>query len=71
MAKKPKRFEVIESETPEGGLFLNATILRDTATGVLYLLASYGEAGGLTPLLKADGKPVVWKGEGELNSPWS
>ena len=34
-------------------------ILRDTQTGVEYLFTWYGNAGGLTPLLEADGTPVV------------
>jgi len=72
MARKPKRFEVIESEAPDGGLMMMQTvILRDTVTGVLYLLGTYGEAGGITPLLGADGKPLVWREGEDLSSLWS
>jgi len=34
-------------------------ILQDKETGVLYLFYYSGYAGGLTPLLDRDGKPVV------------
>ena len=34
-------------------------ILVDTETGVNYLFHKSGYAGGLTPLLDKDGKPVV------------
>ena len=34
-------------------------VLVDTETGVNYLWIESGHAGGLTPLLDADGKPVV------------
>lgn len=72
MAKKPKRFEVIENESPDGGMLMMQTIiLRDTVTGVLYLLAAYSNAGGLTPLLGVDGKPLVWREGEDLSSLWS
>ena len=39
---------------------LNITeIWVDTDTGVLYIFHASGYAGGLTPLLDSDGKPVV------------
>ena len=41
------------------GLMGAAYILVDTRTGVHYLLAQNGTTGGLTPLLDAEGKPVV------------
>ncbi len=34
-------------------------IFIDTATGVNYIFCQEGYAGGLTPLLDPDGKPVV------------
>ena len=34
-------------------------ILTDTQTGVQYLFVQSGYAGGLTPLLGRDGKPVI------------
>lgn len=34
-------------------------VLVDKETGVNYLFVQSGYAGGLTPLLDADGKPVV------------
>ena len=53
MAKK--RF--IEIYT-EGKLSSNRIIL-DTETGVQYLFHESGYAGGLTPLLGPDGKPII------------
>ena len=55
MAKKDKRF--IEAYS-EGSLTVTK-ILVDKQTGVNYLFHASGYAGGLTPLLKADGTPVV------------
>ena len=55
MAKKDKRFIEVYSE----GSFTVTQILVDKQTGVNYLFHASGYAGGLTPLLKADGTPVV------------
>ena len=54
---KEKRFEVVKSE----GAFLNTNIIVDKVTGVNYLFVSNTaeHSGGLTPLLNADGTPVV------------
>lgn len=57
MAKKDKRFEKIHSETI--GFAGSMEILRDTQTGVCYLWRASGYAGGLTPLLDAQGAPVI------------
>ena len=44
----------------QGGLVKGAMeIWVDTATGVNYLFRSEGYAGGLTPLLDGQGRPVV------------
>ena len=52
-----KRFVVIENE---GSGFSNALQeIVDTQTGVHYLTWQSGYAGGITPLLGADGKPVI------------
>ena len=58
MAKKEKRFEKVYEH---GGGFSGPTtaILVDKKTGVNYLFATSGYAGGLTPLLNRDGTPVV------------
>lgn len=37
-------------------------IWLDTRTGVHYLFHASGNAGGLTPLLDPEGKPIVQKG---------
>ena len=55
MAKKDNRFIEVYSE----GSFTVTQILVDKQTGVNYLFHASGYAGGLTPLLKADGTPVV------------
>lgn len=50
-----KRFIKIYSD----GAFGSNEIWVDTQTGVNYLFHAAGYAGGLTPLLNADGRPVV------------
>ena len=55
-----KRFEVIYTEG--NALMTERTmILRDRETGAEYLFVQSGYAGGLTPLLDSDGKPIVQK----------
>ena len=61
MAKKDKRFILLYSESSS---FQDSQIWVDRETGVNYLWHASGNAGGLTPLLKADGTPVITpKGE--------
>ena len=61
MAKKDKRFILLYSESSS---FQDSQIWVDRETGVNYLWHAFGNAGGLTPLLKADGTPVITpKGE--------
>ena len=55
MAKKDKRFIKVYSED---GMTISK-VLVDRQTGVNYLFHASGYAGGLTPLLKPDGTPVV------------
>ena len=50
-----KRFIKIYSD----GAFGSNEIWVDTKTGVNYLFHASGYAGGLTPLLGPDGKPIV------------
>ncbi len=51
---KEKRFDKVYSQD------LGSTMIWvDKETGVNYLFVSSGYAGGLTPLLDRDGKPVV------------
>lgn len=55
---KEKRFEVILNEG--GGLSgPSRQILLDTETGVQYLFAHSGYAGGLTVLVDRDGRPIT------------
>ena len=61
MAKKDKRFILLHSESSS---FQDSQIWVDRETGVNYFWHASGNAGGLTPLLKADGTPVITpKGE--------
>ena len=53
--KKEKRFVKVYSEGALGSM----EIYVDTKTGVNYLFRHAGYAGGMCPLLDADGKPVV------------
>ena len=56
--KKDDRFIKVYSHG--GGFSKPATyILVDKETGVNYLYAQSGYAGGLTPLLNRDGTPVI------------
>ncbi len=51
---KEKRFEKVYSQD------LGSTVIYvDKETGVNYLFVASGYAGGLTPLLDREGKPVV------------
>ena len=55
MGKESKRFVWQESE----GFLRESRIIVDTETGVNYLFVHEGYAGGLPPLLDANGKPIV------------
>ncbi len=58
MAKKDKRF--IVTERCGGGLTTPyMQVIVDKNTGVNYIFAAAGNAGGLTPLLDRDGRPVI------------
>ncbi len=52
---KKDRFEIVYSQ----GKLTGTQILVDKDTGVNYLFHFSGYAGGLTPLLDSDGKPVI------------
>jgi hypothetical protein len=56
MAHKDDRFLRIHAESRFSG---SNEIWVDTVTGVQYLFHASGYAGGLTPLLDEEGKPVV------------
>ena len=57
---KPDKNRFIKVKTESGGFTGPATtVLVDRQTGVNYLFACSGYAGGLTPLLNRDGTPVV------------
>ena len=54
-----KRFEIrkVEKET----FATTASIIVDKETGVNYLFVRSGYGAGLTPLIDAEGKPIVTK----------
>ena len=54
MGKKEERFVKVYSEN-----LGSEYILVDKVTGVNYLFVQSGYAGGLTPLLDREGKPIV------------
>ncbi len=54
MSKENRRFIKVSSE----GISEPMEIWADTFTGILYLWHAAGYAGGLTPLLDKDGKPM-------------
>lgn len=59
MAKEDNRFKVIYEQTSS---IIKSPIIQiwlDTETGVNYLFREAAYAGGLTPLLDAEGKPVI------------
>ena len=58
---KPNKTKRLVCTEMSGGAFeaVQARVLVDTQTGVNYLWAGSGYAGGLTVLLDTDGKPVV------------
>lgn len=57
---KDSRFEIVHREDSalKKGLKM---VLVDKETGVHYLFVQIGHAGGLTPLLDAEGHPVIKK----------
>lgn len=55
---KDKRFDIVYTQ----GTVDIIRIIQDNLTGTQYLQVVNGYAGGLTPLLDRDGKPLVWDG---------
>lgn len=53
------RFDIQEKTTMN--LFTETMVIVDKLTGVNYLYVHRGYGGGLTPLIDADGKPIVTK----------
>lgn len=59
--KDENRFEIVEregSQLKDSGLL---QVIVDKKTGVNYLWIKSGYAGGITPLLDVDGKPMISK----------
>ncbi len=59
--RNTERFEVIYREGGQLAKGGRRQILVDKETGINYLVWSDGYAGGITPLLDREGKPVVKK----------
>lgn len=58
MAKKDSRFvKVLE----DGGFISSSEIWVDTQTGVQYLYHVSGYSGGMTVLVDAEGKPLLYR----------
>ena len=58
MAKKEPRFiKALE----EGGFLGSSEIWVDTQTGVQYLYHAAGNSGGVTVLVDAEGKPLLYR----------
>ena len=53
------RFEIIFKKALGTGFGKEVQIIVDNQTGVNYLFVKNSYGGGLTPLLDADGKPVI------------
>ena len=53
---KEKRFVMVDTQSSFANEYREVV---DTTTGVHYLIWQNGYAGGVTPLLGADGKPVI------------
>ena len=56
MGKKDRRFIVTEKES---SLTNSVQVIVDKKTGVNYMWVTQGYAGGLTPLLDREGRPVI------------
>lgn len=54
--KENERFKVVYKQDSIASSY---KIIVDTQTGVNYLINTEGYAGGITPLLDRDGKPVI------------
>ena len=58
MAKKEQRFiKVME----DSGFISSNEVLVDTQTGVQYLYHTSGNSGGLTVLVDAEGRPLLYR----------
>lgn len=57
--KYTNRFIIVEE--CDLGTFSVCYVLVDTDTGVLYNFIKSGYGGGLTVMLDADGKPLIWE----------
>ena len=61
--KKEERFVLVHKEGSSLAAKGYVYILVDKETGVNYIYNTNGYSGGITPLLGADGKPIITKPE--------
>ncbi|WP_461226237.1 DUF6440 family protein [Lacticaseibacillus suihuaensis] len=61
MTKSEKRFVVVEKPAMVGAHMTD--VLVDCQTRVQYLSVSIGSGGGLTVLVDAEGKPLLYDGD--------
>ena len=58
MAKKEQRFIKVAED---GGFLGSNEVWADTQTGVQYLYHCAGQSGGLTVLVDAEGRPLLYR----------
>ena len=54
-----EQYRFVISDRSINSLFVSASIVTDTETGCQYLFVYYSGSAGLTPLVDADGKPML------------
>lgn len=54
------RFVVLDSEWIDTNSY--AKIVVDKETGVMYFMLDISRGGGITVMVDADGKPLIWEG---------
>ena len=61
---EPERFDIVDTNDPMSN-YMSYSIIVDSDTGVEYLCIRHKNGSpSVTPLLDADGKPVIYAGEG-------
>ena len=58
--QQKERFSLVSYEKV---LYDNFIIISDNKTGVMYLVYDGDRQGGITVLVDADGKPLIWEGD--------
>ena len=58
--QQKKRFSLVSYEKVQ---YDGLLIISDNQTGVMYLVYDGDKQGGITVLVDADGKPLIWEGD--------